>query len=504
MSDPTLPPPEDQPVAPLPSDPATDLPPVAHVKPTLYQKVTGSLPLLVTVIVHAVLFLVAGAYVVTETIMGEKKAFETPPASDANNRQVEHRLQVARRGGSAGGSSSPIAANRITTSAEGALQLPEMPALPSMGAGGFGGFGGLSGGVGINAGGGMNTSIGGGGLGGRGLMSLSFLGMTNQNVQKVVFVVDVNRATMDVRRGGFQGFARIREEMMQLVANLSPGAEFNVILFDQDSYNLFSRELTPATTANKEAFQSWMTPVNADFQRLGVSSAPRRIAWRPRPLPENSGIDPDFQPPFWARATRAAFEMNPDTIYVITGGRGTARTRISETELQRRIATRDRTRAELERQGIDWQAVSRARNAAYAKARREMDDANRRLASQGKDPIIIRYNEEITARHIQDALRRNGVTITLDREGWHDAQGRPIDVERAQNIITHEDVNWQRDFIPYMLRLQRALVPDRVSLNIVLFVGTSTPTQTTVNDLSAVARRLNGNFRALSNRDLGL
>ena len=293
------------------SDPATPSGAAAKPSLSLYQRVTKSMPLLVTVIVHVVLFVVAGAWVVQEQIIGKKTKFEAPPPSDSTPmKQVEHRLQVARKGGASGGSSSPISANRIYSTAEGALQLPEMPDLPSMGAGGFGGFGGMGGGLGLGAGSSMNTSLGGGGLGGRGFMSLSFLGITSQNVSKIVFVVEAGAYTMDVRKGGFEAFNIMREEIMKLVGALPPSAQFNVVLFDgsktdNSAYNLFSRTLTPATVANKDDFFAWMKPINLDYQRIGVFSAAKATPWVEKQLTDKD-VDPRLVVPIWTRAPHTA------------------------------------------------------------------------------------------------------------------------------------------------------------------------------------------------------
>ena len=190
------------------------------VLPSLYRRLTGSMPVLVSVGLHAVLIAAAAVLVVSETIVGKKKRFEAPPPADtATRKQVEHRLQVARKGGAT--SSSPAASARILTTASGALALPPMPALATPGASGLGGFGGFVAGLGAG-GGGLGTSLGNANLGGRGFMSLSFLGLSNVRAQKVVFVVDVGRSVMDIRKGGFQAFGIIRTEIMKLIGNLPP------------------------------------------------------------------------------------------------------------------------------------------------------------------------------------------------------------------------------------------------------------------------------------------
>ena len=142
-------------------------------KLSLYRRLTSSVPILVTVIIHAVVVGVAG-YFVTETIIGKKKTFEEAPPMDSSfKKQVEHRLQVARKAG--GSAPSPVSAQRIVSTAADALQLPDMPQLPQVGASSLSGAG-FGAGMGTaGPGSGFNTGLGGAGGSGAGLMSMSFL-----------------------------------------------------------------------------------------------------------------------------------------------------------------------------------------------------------------------------------------------------------------------------------------------------------------------------------------
>ncbi len=494
----------------------TELAPQPAVTPqkkkNLYLRLTSSMPLVVTVLVHAVFILAAGAIVVQQTMVEKKKTFQAVNLSEASAPQMEHRLQVARRGGASGGASSPISANRIYTTAAGAVTMPSMPDLPSMGAGGFGGFGGMGSGVGLGAGTGMATSLGGGGgLGGRGFMSLSFLGATNQNVSRVVFVVDTSEGIMDLRKGGFQAFTIIREEIMRLVGRLPPSAQFNVILFrptgsDDNSVdvNLYERELVAATADNKRDFFAWMTPVNAQVGNFGPYSAARRTGWRRRPIPPEAGIDPLFLPPVWSRAVHAALEQRPDVVYVITSGQGAPRRRIDDATLARRTAERDRNIAEFEaevrREGLDPAQVRAARDRAFNKAREEFNAANRRIVAAGRDPIVITNNDQIFRADVQAELRRNGVRIELDRTGWSKRDGTTFNVPWT-GVSTVEGASWE-EFIAYYARLQRHLVPERPALNLFLFVGPNDRPDAAVRNLTNIARRNGGSFQLLTTRRL--
>lgn len=500
------------PETPSPEPAENPAPDVAAVqqKKNLYLRVVSSMPLLVTVIVHLVLVLIAGAVVVQQSYSGKKKTFEAS-AADANaNRQVEHRLQVARRGGASGGASSPVSANRIYSTATGALALPEMPDLPSLGASGFGGFGSM-GGLGNLSGGSMSTSLGSGaGLGGRGFMSLSFLGSTTQNASDIVFVVDVSRRIMDPARGGFRAFTIIREEIMRLVGRLPPSAKFNVLIFEGGGdanelrINPFRPALVPATSDQKKDFFTWMTPVNSQLDSYGIVSAATRNPWTYEAPPPESGIDPDFFPPVWARAVQAALIQKPDTIFVITASDGAVRRRTTAAELARREAEVTRRRAEFEREvaaeGLTVDAVVKAREDAMRKAGRELAEANRRLVAAGQDPIVVTYNDRIFNPEVQAALRRAGVRITLDTTGWSKRDGTTFNIPDLR-IVPIQNVEWT-ELHAHMGRLQRYYVPERATLNIFYFTGANDANEQPAANLGSVAKRNGGTFQILTTQRL--
>ncbi len=514
MSDPTDNPENapggEQPVAETPTEHIA----AVEKKKNLYLRMTSSMPLVVTVSVHVVFLLIAGAIVVQQATSEQKRAFEASNLSENTaSKQVEHRLQTARRGGASGGAQSPVSANRIVSSAAGGLALPEMPDLPSMGSAGFGGFSGMGSGVGLGAGTGMATSLGGGtGLGGRGFMSLSFLGSTSQTVSKVIFVVDTSTFIMEPRKGGFQAFTIIREELIRLVNRLPLSAQFNVVLYNyvtanteenQVNVNLFKSELTLATSANKNAFNEWMAPVNTKLENFGPNSAGSRNAWTMKKLPE-SVVNPLFIAPVWARAVRAALEQKPDAIYVITATKGVARFRVDEATIARRTKEKEenyeRAVQKLEREGYDVEKVGLARDAAYRKARAQLADANRKLVAQKKDPIVLVFINDLERPDFQAELRRNGLNIRFDRTGWSRPDGSLIHLPNKR-VITTDNASWD-DFITQYARLQRELVPERPALNMFLFAGPNDKTDEAVADLRKMAARNGGNFQLLTTQRL--
>lgn len=470
--------------------------------PNLYKRLTASVPLLVTVIVHVILIAVAG-YFVSETIIGRKKVLEArAPTENVAQKQVEHRLQVARKGGGSA-SSSPVSASRIFSTAENALQMPEMPDLPSVGASSLSGMGFGKGMGAVGTGTGYNTGIGSGNGLGRGFMSMSFLGVTSQSASKIVFIVDVGRSLLDIRKGGFEAFSIIREEIMKLVNRLPPTAEFGVVLYEgqrwsNNSVAAFDAKLLPATVGNKQEFFKWIGPVNATPDSIGLSSVSgRRQRWTPKDI-SSAGIDPLLSTPEWSRALHYAFEMEPDTIYIISGSQGSLKRDVSEAELARRKREYEERIADLKRQGYDLAAISAARNQALSKARAELNAINNQLRAKGKSPFIITDTKRIFDSDFQAALKRAGFSIKLDKTGWTNKQGQLM-----WGFGYSDDTGAPfSELILHVSKLKRALLKDQTAINYFLFVGPDEKPQSSMDNLSDFTRRNNGKFELLTTKRL--
>lgn len=478
--------------------------------PNLYRRLTASVPLLVTVLVHIVLIAIAGYFVVSEQILGKKKTFEAVSASEPSvaQKQVEHRLQVARKGGGSA-SSSPVSAARIFSTAENALQMPAMPDLPSVGASALSGMGFGSGMGAVGTGTGYNTGIGGGNGLGRGFMSLSFLGVTNQRASKIVFVVDISPGLMDIRKGGFRAFEILRTEISRLVSRMPPSAQFNIVFFTGDQTRLFATELKPATVANKTVFFEWIKPINADLQTLGARSIPPASPrWRYEP-DEKLKLDPGYNPSSWVRALHAAIEQQADSIFLITGSANPGHKDVSRAELERKHREYEKNVAELKRQGYDLAAIAAARAKALGKLRAEFNEINRKLDAQKKDPFVITDIRRVLAPDFQAALKRAGFSLKLDRTGWTDKQGQLMWDTPATDVVAPLAVDAKggtaaefSDALAHISLLQYGLLRERASVSVFLFTGPGEKTEEAEKNLSSLASRNGGKFGLLTTKRL--
>ncbi len=476
-------------------------------RPTIYQRLTASVPLLVTVIVHVVLIAVAGFFIVSEQLSGQKKSFEAANTSSDNmvQKRVEHRLQVARKGGGSA-STTPVSASRIFSTAENALQLPAMPDLPSVGASALDGMGFSAGSGGVGTGAGYGTGLGSGNGLGSGFMSMSFLGMTSQKASKVVFVVDVGTRILDIRKGGFEAFTIIREEMMKLVSKLPPSAEFGVVVYESDPADRdtsgkltpFGSDLLPATSSNKARFFEWMKPINITPEKVGLASVPVQTPWRPKVLP-NAGLQADLIPPTWVRALRCALEMGPDTIFVIAGSAGIPVRMLSDQELATRKKENNMKNADLVRSGFNLEAVDAAREAAKLKALAKLAEVNAKLQAQGKPPFIVATWGRIYDADFQAALKQKGFSIPPDTKGWSTKEGQLI---WGTTKVDDREQTGYNDVLTMIAQLQRALLKERASLNILLLVGPTEAPKEAMDNLSKASSRNGGKFQVITTKRL--
>jgi hypothetical protein len=352
---------------------------------------------------------------------------------------------------------------------------------------------------------GFGTGIGSGSALGTGFMSMSFLGTTSQRASKIVFVVDVGPKLLDIKKGGFEAFAVIRSEMMKLISRLPPSAEFGVVVFESNVWdveknpkvNPFELKLLPATSSNKTRFFEWMKPINLTPEKVGFDSIAAKTAWRATALP-NAGLDGDLLPPAWVTAMRCALEMGPDTIYVVTGSAGDPRRMLSDQEIAKAKKKNDEMKEDLERSGLNIESVTAAREAFRAKATAQLNEVNAKLNAKGQPPFVIVSWTRIFEADFQASLKQKGFSIPLDTKGWATKEGKPI---WSTNFNDHERVEYA-EVLTEISKFQRALVKERAALNIFLLVGPTEQPKQAMENLGKASSRNGGKFQLLTTKRL--
>jgi hypothetical protein len=146
---------------------------------------------------------------------------------------------------------------------------------------------------------------GGGGDGGTGgsgdLSSISFLGIQAET-RSVLIMYDISTTVVNSARRGGIPFEKIREETMAMIDGLSINTRFNMVQFARN-YAYFSPEMLPATDGNRARAKEWL---NRWFATEGSMK-------QGTPAMVTGG-------PGFAVLLKTAFELQPDSIFIISDG----------------------------------------------------------------------------------------------------------------------------------------------------------------------------------------
>lgn len=108
---------------------ATPTPPPARRR-TLWQRITGSRFLFISILVHVLFALAATAWVVQTITTKRKLTFTSaPPSPNPSQRAMEHQVQMAKKQQTM---SAPAMPKHIVSTGMAKVTLPEMPAMPAM------------------------------------------------------------------------------------------------------------------------------------------------------------------------------------------------------------------------------------------------------------------------------------------------------------------------------------------------------------------------------------
>jgi hypothetical protein len=112
--------------------------------------------------------------------------------------------------------------------------------------------------------------------------------------------------------------------------------------------------------------------------------------------------------------------------------------------------------------------------------------------------LIVQYARRIFDADFQASLKQKGFSIPVDYKGWTDKAGRPIWGLTADPFETadYSEVHTQ------ISKLQSALLRERASLNIFLFVGPNQQPKADMDNLAKASSRNGGKFQLLTTKKL--
>ena len=263
---------------------------------------------------------------VANIVIQEEVQFEEPPAVEEVEPPKEVKVQIKQQQAPKMQSQSltmrpvdNIAVANVN------VTLPDMADsfTVSEGLGGIGGGGSLLGGT--------SGSIG------MGISNVSVFGLKTR-AERILFVIDTNRQMVTDKKGGLNSYQVIKNEITDMVGNLSAGTLFNVMLHDRNRTMLFKSQLVSAGADTHQQLIRWITPINSDANQPGlegVSGASRPALPTLADDPVNDALPISFRGNDTGFITQTALEQGVDAIFFITGyhqGFEAVRRRMTEKE----------------------------------------------------------------------------------------------------------------------------------------------------------------------------
>ena len=275
--------------------------------------------------VHAVALFILGSITVYKYIIPDEAQFEEPSSVVEEQPPPEVKIEIKQQPPKQQAMQS-LRMKQVGNIAVSAVDvnLPNMQESFTVSAG-MGGFG--------------SGSLLGGTRGtlGIGMSDISVFGLKTR-AERILFVIDANSQMLTDTKGGLRSYKIIKDEITDMVGNLSAGTLFNVMMADRRNSKFFKKQLVPAGQEVHQQLIQWITPINANARNAGLVEGARDVG---RERLETLSKEATHEDILWANqpgndtafVTQLAIEQDVDAIFFIAGyHRGFERVRRRLTE----------------------------------------------------------------------------------------------------------------------------------------------------------------------------
>jgi len=266
--------------------------------------------ILISVVIHAIAGFIAGVITIAHIVIPDEVQFEEPPPVEEVEPPKEVKVQIKQnmpKSQQPQNLSMRPVANIAVANID--VNLPNMDQsfTVTQGLGDIGGssslLGGTSGSIGV------------------GVSNVSVFGLKTR-AERILFVIDTNRQMVTDKKGGLNSYQVIKDEITDMVGNLSAGTLYNVMLQDRNKTMLFQPQLVPAGAESHQQLIRWVSPINSDADNPGlegVRGAERSALKTLTDDPVNDALPISFRGNDTAFVTQVALEQGVDAVFFITG-----------------------------------------------------------------------------------------------------------------------------------------------------------------------------------------
>lgn len=393
--------------------------------------------------IHVVALFILGGITVYNYIIPDEAQFEEPPEMVEETPPPDVKVEIKPQAAPQQQAMQNLRMKQVGNISVDAVDV-DLPSMEqsftvSAGLGGFGGgslLGGTRGSIGI------------------GMSDVSVFGLKTR-AERILFVIDANRQMVTDKKGGLNSYKVIKNEITDMVGNLSAGTLFNVMIVDRRKNKVFKNQLVPAGQEVHQQLIEWIRPINANANKPGLegaSGASREeiSALSQEPIHDDLGWS-GHRGNETAFMTQVALEQNVDAIFFITGyHRGFENVR-------RRLTEKEKADWERIKSSVQYQEQLAAHKKEIPimekRINQKMAKINAERKADGKPPRVLNQ------RH---GVYSNARELDLDWETKHPGHGPSYERD------TREVEKYFRELIDVLYTDKGGVKP---SLNVILFLA---------------------------------
>lgn len=392
---------------------------------------------------HLVALFILGGITVVKYMIPDEADFEEPPAIVEEEPPPEVKIEIKQKPNQQPSQLNNLQMKPVSNIAVDTVdvELPDMADSFTVSAG----LGGTGGG---NLLGGTRGSLG------LGMSDVSVFGLKTR-AERILFCVDIGREMVTDKKGGLNSFNVIRDEITDMVGNLSAGTLFNVMLIDRRRTTFFKPTIVPAGKAVHQDLVSWIGKYNTSDTNVGLEGfGDTRYTFKKPMLGELVYDAYNFsghRENETARLHQIILEQNIDAAFIITGfHRGFENIRRRPTDSENAEWERHTLSSKYQKQLATHKLeVTEMRD----RIKNEMKKINEDRASKGQPPRVL------SSRHgVYSDARELGLSWKTSHPGW----------QPAYFIAENESGKYFRNFIKSNYTEKEAEPP---SINLILFLA---------------------------------
>lgn len=419
--------------------------------------------LLISGLAHILAIVVLGGITIVKYIIPDEAQFEEPPAIEEVEPPKEVKVEIKQQNAP---QQQPL--NNLRMKQVGNITVAAVSDdIPSMeesftvsGAlGGFSGgglFGSTRGNIGI------------------GVSDIDVLGIKGR-AERVLLAIDGSKNILVDEKGGMASYNIIKQEITDIVTNLSAGTLFNVVFFERGNMKFFKPEPVPAGTEVVQELVQWIAPINEDYENLGLENTVKPALNRvvdtlvADELPRNQWYDGNEI----GFLTQVFLQQSIDAAFIITG----------KHEGFKRIE-RDYTASEE----ADWQEYISSPD--YQEQLRLFNEENPQAKARA-EAKLRRINRDRAAEGLPPKVFTGNIVDAMDIERDHPHPGY-----RPRKYIELRTVEkYFRDVVDRLYSVRGANPP---SINVILFLAEDEELDEEAEDgLQDYVRFFSGKYRIL-------